>query len=99
MTLADLPETMRMVRENTTPETIGGHRVGPGYLIADDRWETLTHVGRDNLAGLTVTALGDLTAQGKDVDHVTRVTGYFSKVSAWNKGKTRELKDRHRGGI
>uniref|UniRef100_A0A7C4XJP9 Anaerobic ribonucleoside-triphosphate reductase n=1 Tax=candidate division WOR-3 bacterium TaxID=2052148 RepID=A0A7C4XJP9_UNCW3 len=30
------------------------------------------------------------------IDHITRVTGYFSKVSGWNKGKKAELKDRHR---
>ena len=33
---------------------------------------------------------------GCDVDHVTRVTGYFSRTSAWNPGKRGELKDRHR---
>lgn len=29
-----------------------------------------------------------------DLDHVTRVTGYFSKDSMWNKGKIAELRDR-----
>lgn len=29
-----------------------------------------------------------------EVDHITRVTGYFSRVSAWNAGKRQELKDR-----
>jgi len=32
----------------------------------------------------------------KKIDHITRVTGYFSKVSGWNKGKKAELKDRYR---
>jgi len=31
-----------------------------------------------------------------DVDGITRVTGYFSKVSGWNKGKKGELNDRFR---
>ncbi len=31
-----------------------------------------------------------------NIDHTTRVTGYFSRVSAWNKGKKQELKDRFR---
>jgi ribonucleoside-triphosphate reductase len=35
--------------------------------------------------------------QSKNVDHITRVTGYFSRVSAWNKGKKQELKDRYKG--
>jgi|GEM_PF-1746838 len=29
-----------------------------------------------------------------NVELVTRVTGYFSKVGGWNKGKLAELKDR-----
>ncbi len=33
---------------------------------------------------------------GQNIDHITRVTGYFSKVSGWNKGKKAELKDRYR---
>ncbi|MBE0433124.1 anaerobic ribonucleoside-triphosphate reductase [candidate division WOR-3 bacterium] len=32
----------------------------------------------------------------ENVDHITRVTGYFTKVSGWNKGKKTELKDRFR---
>jgi anaerobic ribonucleoside-triphosphate reductase len=31
-----------------------------------------------------------------DVDGITRITGYFTKVSSWNKGKLGELKDRYR---
>jgi len=34
--------------------------------------------------------------QSESVDHITRVTGYFTKVSGWNKGKKAELVDRHR---
>lgn len=30
----------------------------------------------------------------KNVEHVTRVTGFFSKVEGWNKGKIGELNDR-----
>jgi ribonucleoside-triphosphate reductase len=28
------------------------------------------------------------------VEHMTRVTGFFSKVEGWNKGKEAELRDR-----
>ena len=28
------------------------------------------------------------------VEHMTRVTGFFSKVEGWNKGKMAELEDR-----
>jgi anaerobic ribonucleoside-triphosphate reductase len=34
-----------------------------------------------------------------NIDHVTRVTGYFTKVSGWNKGKKAELKDRYRSRL
>ena len=30
------------------------------------------------------------------MDGITRITGYFTKVSSWNKGKLGELKDRYR---
>ncbi len=33
-----------------------------------------------------------------DVDYITRVTGYFSRVSGWNKGKKAELFDRYKKG-
>jgi ribonucleoside-triphosphate reductase len=30
------------------------------------------------------------------VDGITRITGYFTKISSWNKGKLGELRDRYR---
>ena len=95
MTIDELPEQLRVVDETDASE-IGGKQVRAGYVIANDRWETLTHVAYEKMATLTVPGLLDVTAQGRDVDHITRVTGYFSKVSGWNKGKARELKDRAR---
>lgn len=94
MTLAELPETMRVVDETTVE--MDGRRAAPGYLIANDQWDTLTAVSHDTLAGMTVSMLEDATAQGKNIDHISRVTGYFSKISGWNKGKAAELKDRAR---
>lgn len=37
--------------------------------------------------------------QSSNVDGITRITGYFTKISSWNKGKLGELKDRHRSRI
>lgn len=31
-----------------------------------------------------------------DVDGITRITGYFTRISSWNKGKIGELRDRYR---
>ena len=33
-----------------------------------------------------------------EVEGITRITGYFTKISSWNKGKLGELRDRHRSG-
>lgn len=52
-------------------------------------------------------ALRELTAQklehvlvgGRNIEHITRVTGYFSRVSGWNRGKRGELEDRHRAAL
>ena len=94
MTIDELPQTMRCVDETTVEQD--GRPAVPGYLIANDRWETLTRISRDKLASMTVPMLEDVTAQGKNVEHITRVTGYLSKTSSWNKGKKAELRDRAR---
>ncbi|MCL2712202.1 MAG: anaerobic ribonucleoside-triphosphate reductase [Methanomassiliicoccaceae archaeon] len=49
--------------------------------------------------GKTVRGLtGTCKACGSDhVEGITRVTGFFSKISGWNKGKTGELQDRIKG--
>lgn len=52
------------------------------------KWKDLKNVSiADTLIALT---------GGKDVEQITRVTGFFSKVSSWNKGKLAELEDRHK---
>ena len=39
------------------------------------------------------------TCGSEDVYGITRIVGYYSKVTAWNKGKTGELVDRIRTGL
>lgn len=51
------------------------------------------------LAGLTPEKLEQVLVGGRNVDHITRITGYFSKVSGWNKGKRGELLDRAKVNI
>lgn len=53
----------------------------------------------DAVAKLTWAGVRAHAAQGRDIDHVTRVTGYFSRTSGWNKGKTAELRDRAKGAL
>lgn len=35
----------------------------------------------------------------ENVEHMTRVTGFFSKIEGWNQGKLGELRDRYRDGL
>lgn len=51
--------------------------------------------------GRTSRGLNDICPYcGKtDVDFITRVTGYFSRVSSWNVGKRAELLDRYKDGF
>lgn len=48
------------------------------------------------LPNLTVEQLEKLLVGGKNIEHITRITGYFSRVSGWNRGKKGELQDRYR---
>ncbi len=70
-----------------------------GIVIRNDRFETLTHATFDAVDTNTLKAITASCSQGRDVDHITRVTGYFSRTSGWNKGKAGELKDRHRSAV
>ena len=53
-----------------------------------------------NECGRTVRGLKDRCphCQSQQVEGITRITGYFSKVSGWNKGKLAELRERHKSG-
>ncbi|MBU0629367.1 MAG: anaerobic ribonucleoside-triphosphate reductase [Candidatus Margulisbacteria bacterium] len=51
------------------------------------------------LAELTPQKLEQVLVGGRNVDQITRITGYFSKVSGWNKGKKGELVDRQRVAV
>jgi hypothetical protein len=59
---------------------------------------------KDEKVKITMAALSKITApeldkvlvNGRNVEQITRITGYFSKVAGWNKGKRGELADRHR---
>ena len=65
-------------------------------LIVIWRQDAMSRVTYKAIADNTLDTLTAACVQGRDVDHITRVTGYFSRTSQWNKGKTAELKDRHR---
>ncbi|MBU8871394.1 MAG: anaerobic ribonucleoside-triphosphate reductase [Gemmatimonadales bacterium] len=90
MTVAELPDRWEA---EPAPD---GHEHGPGWLVRDTRFETLHHMTTEAFAALTVPQLAAVTPRGRDVDHITRVTGYFSYTSRFNNGKRAELDDRFR---
>jgi len=67
-----------------------------GLFIKNERLDTVTHCTFDAIEKSDLGTIRAACSQGRDVDHITRVTGYFSKVSGWNKGKAAELRDRSR---
>ncbi|MCU0640829.1 MAG: anaerobic ribonucleoside-triphosphate reductase [Candidatus Margulisbacteria bacterium] len=38
------------------------------------------------------------SCSSSNIEGITRITGYFSRIPGWNRGKTGELKDRYRSG-
>jgi ribonucleoside-triphosphate reductase len=54
-----------------------------------------------NNCGRLARGLADICGfcKSEDVDFITRITGYFTRVSAWNKGKRAELKDRYKSMV
>ena len=90
MTIEGLPERWK------AEETVDLDGLVDGYIIEDRWFDTLHNITLEAMAKLDLKTLAAVTARGKDVDHITRVTGYFSYASRWNKGKQAELRDRAR---
>jgi len=58
--------------------------------------ENCTRVTKEVFEKLTPEWLLKEINRGLEVEQITRITGYFTKISQWNKGKRGELKDRVR---
>jgi len=67
-----------------------------GLFWYDNHKGNMTYVSNEQLKNLTSDELYEELIRGLDVEQVTRITGYFSKVEQWNKGKMGELKDRNK---
>ena len=70
-----------------------------GVYVKNNIFNTETHFTYSVIERMELKDLIIATHHGKNVEHMTRVTGYFSKVEGWNKGKKGELKDRSRSKI
>jgi hypothetical protein len=84
--------------ESTFDWQEGEHEGKPGIFVKNNQFETVTHFTFDAIEKHNLQFLILQTHHGKNVEQITRVTGFFSKVQSWNKGKRGELKDRHRVG-
>lgn len=71
--------------------------LGAIYLKSDI-WNTIIRIDLDKLKDITEAQIIQQLEAGKNIEQMTRVTGYFSKISGWNLGKKAELKDRYRTG-
>ena len=69
-----------------------------GIYVKNKMFETETHFTNEIIANMELEDLLVATHHGRNIEQMTRVTGYFSKVAGWNKGKVGELKDRSRVG-
>jgi hypothetical protein len=74
----------------------GEHNKKNGIYIKNKQFDTETHFSNTAIQKNELNVLIDQTSHGKNVEQITRVTGFFSKVNSWNKGKRGELKQRHR---
>ena len=61
-------------------------------------WDTVIRIDLECLQNINEQEILMQLCAGKDIEHITRVTGYLSKIAGWNPGKLGELKDRHRVG-
>lgn len=75
----------------------GEHNGKSGYFIGSKRLDTAAHFTPEAIRKNDWSALHKQIIQGKDVYHITRIVGYYSRIQNWNKSKVGELKDRHTG--
>ena len=57
----------------------------------------VTHISLAKLADMDWLSVRRAVVNGRDVVQMTRIIGYYSRLSNWNPSKIGELKDRHKG--
>jgi len=68
-------------------------RVG-GFRWYDNYPNNITYVDNSVLRYISPHDLYEELTRGLYMEQITRITGYFTKVEQWNKGKLGELRDR-----
>ena len=103
-------KTVGCMREQDFIDYLSGHREEYEYMqgehagqygvfVKNKRFETEMHFTYDTIGTSDLESLLKATHMGRNVEKITRVTGFFSKVSGWNKGKSGELRDRYRSNV
>lgn len=77
----------------------GEHSGQTGIFVTNKYVGTTTHLSEEAIAENDLITIITATYQGRNVENITRVTGFLSKTSGWNKGKIGELKERHKNDI
>lgn len=67
----------------------------PWYQADETR---ATRIDKGCVESMTADELMNEINKGLEIEQITRITGYFTKLSSWNKGKLAELRDRERVG-
>ncbi len=81
-----------------SPESIANFVVKTFRMTQNDQIAFSPELTTCTECGRTSRGLHDLClyCDSSRVEQITRITGYFTKVSSWNKGKKGELKDRYK---
>ena len=69
----------------------GAHDGKDGIFVRNKLYDEETHYTNSAITVHDINTLLAHSRQGKNIEKITRVTGFFSKVGSWNKGKTGEL--------
>ena len=75
----------------------GANEGQPGYFVKHDKWGTCAHFTPQAILANDFGKLFAHVHQGRDVKHISRVVGYYSRVENWNVSKKAELRDRQKG--
>ena len=75
----------------------GAYEGKAGYFIGSKQLDTTAHFSPEAIEKNDYSFLEKQITQGKNVEHITRIVGYYSRIENWNKSKFGELKDRHKG--
>jgi len=77
----------------------GNHEGEPGIFLKAPQSpeDEKVHVAYSEIEDLDWNTIYRFVVDGRNISHMSRVVGYFSKVQNWNPSKRGEHKDRHAG--